>query len=415
MIQQEKQWDVIILGGGAAGLTCAVQAACRGCGVLVLERLDRVGKKLLATGNGRCNLMNTGEPRYPRGGDFAERVLAACGAEDQLAFWESLGLRLREEEDGRVYPASGAATTVLDVLRLALERCGVTVETGCEVTAAERTERGFRVRCGGRCFEGRRLVIAGGGCAQEKLGSNGTAAALLRSLGHRCTGLTPALTAFSCDTKPIAGLSGIRVRATVSVMTERGCLHSEPGEVLFTDYGLSGVCVMNCSCYWQPGAWVSLNLLRAFGLRSRGELQDELTSRCDCWPDEPCGRLLTGLCVPRLADCVLKAADIRKEMPAGRLTGAALRRLAETAEDFRVPVQSLRGFEQAQVTAGGIRTEEFDPATMASGLVPGLYACGEVLDVNGECGGYNLMFAVAGGLLAGDAVADDVTGKGFCR
>ena len=250
--------------------------------------------------------------------------------------------------------------------------------------------------------------MAGGGCAQEKLGSNGSAAQLLRGLGHTSTGAAPALTAMVCDRKPINGLAGIRVKATASVMLDGKTLHSEAGEILFTEYGLSGVCIMNCSCYWRQGADIVLDLLRAFGLRSRDELMRELEERREHRSGMACARLLTGLCVQRVADCVLKAAGISKDAGIGSLGDRELRRLCDAIAAFRVPVLGLRGFEQAQVTSGGIRAEEFDPGTMASKRVPGLYACGEVLDVTGECGGYNLMFAAATGLLAGVALAGTV-------
>ncbi len=399
--------QVVIIGGGAAGMACAIQAAACGHQVALLERMDRVGKKILATGNGRCNLMNTGALRYPRGSSFAADVLAACGADDQKAFWRKLGLRMREEEGERVYPASGQASTVLDTLRLALETHHVTVLTNTAVTAITKGKKGFSVRAAdGKIFPCDRVVIAGGGKAQPKLGSDGSTLRLLAALGHTVRPCAPALTALNCDAKALAGLSGIRVKANVSVTCGGNCVHKEAGEVLFTDTGLSGVCIMNCSGYTVPGhSEIHLDLLPSLGLCDERDARDELHKRRHLLGNQPMEQLLTGLCVPRLASALCKKAGIRwRERSCRDLTDAELCSLTRTICDFDLPVLSLRGFEQAQVTRGGAAWEEFDAHTMQSLLVPGLYAAGEVLDVDGECGGYNLMFAFGSGILAGKSL-----------
>lgn len=396
--------DVLIIGGGAAGMACAIAAAERGLSVTVAERMDRVGKKLLATGNGRCNLMNALVPRYPRGGDFAEAVLSAYGAQAQKAFWERLGLRLRQEEGGRVYPASGQASTVLDTLRLAMEARGVRVLTGWQAAEIRGRRGSFTIQsAAGDTLCTQAVVVAGGGMAQPKLGSDGSAVELLRAMGHTIRPCAPALTPLQCDTKPIAGLSGIRVKAEVAVWQGDACRHRERGEVLFTDYGLSGVCVMNSAAYAAgPGSVISLNLMPGMGLAGADDALAELHRRREAWAEQPMERLLTGLCVPRLASALCRAAGVAwRERTCGSLREAEARRIAGVMADFRVAVHSLRGFEQAQVTRGGAAWEEFAPATMQSRLIPGLYAAGEALDVDGECGGFNLMFAFGSGLAAG--------------
>ncbi len=398
---------VVIIGGGAAGMACAIEAASCGHQVTLLERMDRVGKKILATGNGRCNLMNTGTLRYPCGGAFAAEVLALCGVDAQKAFWHKLGLRMREEDGGRVYPASGQASTVLDTLRLALDTHHVTVLTNTSVATVTRSKKGFSVcTADGRSFSCDRVVIAGGGKAQPKLGSDGSTLSLLASLGHTIHPCTPALTALNCDPKSLAGLSGIRVKARVSISCNGRKVHSEAGEVLFTDTGLSGVCIMNCSGYAMPGRGeMHMDLLPSLGLRDAQDASEELHRRRSALDDQPMEQLLTGLCVPRLASALCKKAGIRwKERFCRELTDAELSSLTRTICDFSVPVLSLRGFEQAQVTRGGASCNEFDAHTMQSLLVPGLYAAGEMLDVDGECGGYNLMFAFGSGILAGKSL-----------
>ena len=398
--------SVIIIGGGAAGMTAAIAAAMCGDRVTVLERMDRVGKKILATGNGRCNLMNTGELRYPGGNDFAQQVLARMGAREQQAFWETLGLRLRQEDGGRVYPVSNAASSVLDTLRQTMRLLNVDVVTEAEVDGLSQSRKGWLVTAGDRRWTAQRVIVAGGGCAQPKLGSNGSAWPLLTGLGHKMARPEPALTQIITDTAPIRGLSGIRVRCGVCVTEGKREKYRESGELLFADYGVSGVCVMQCARFAAPGDIFHIDLTRAMGLNGAKELRKELDRRFNSWAGSPQMTkldLLTGLCVPKLAIALMRGAGIEKpqEQPASSVTPAQLDRLAQLAADFCLTVKGVKGFDSAQVTAGGVRTDAFDPATLASRLAPGVHAAGEVLDVDGDCGGYNLMFAFGSGLLAG--------------
>lgn len=395
-------FDLIVTGGGAAGLVCAVTAAERGLDTLVLERLDRVGRKLLATGNGRCNLMNTGAPVYPEGGAFAEAVLSRYGADVQKAFWERHGLRLRQEEGGRVYPVSGHASSVLDTLRFAAERAGVKIVTGTQVTAVSGAKGNFTVKTDQGVFRAANVAVTGGGCAQPKLGSDGSSAGILTTLGHRAVPFIPALCAVRTDPRPIAGLSGIRVRAALSVWKDESCLHREAGEVLFTDDGVSGVCTMNCSLWAEPGTALSLDFLGGIGFVSAGDALNELRRRRESWPVDPAEHLLAGLFVPRLGNAAARCAGVRfKDRVLADLKDDELRRITDAIGNFRLETRSLRGFDQAQAARGGILAVQFDPETLESKLVPGLYAGGEVLNVTGICGGFNLMFAFGCGLAAG--------------
>ncbi len=394
--------DVIVIGGGAAGMAAAIAAAECGESVLLLERMDRVGKKLLATGNGRCNLMNTGAPRYPGGEAFARAVLARCGAQEQRRFWLSHGLNMRSEEGGRVYPASGQATTVLDVLRLALEACHVQTLTGTAVTALQRRNGAWQVHTGHGSHRAMRVIVACGGCAQPKLGSDGSGYALLRSAGHRMVPVQPALTQIETDTAPIRGLSGIRLKCSVMVERHGHTMHREQGEALLTDYGVSGVCVMQCARYARKGDQLVLDLLPAMGMERPEEALGQLVMRHGLWKHQPMESLLTGLCVPRLASALCRAAGVSvRERLIGSLTEDEMRRLVSQMSGLRLTVRGVKGYDTAQVTSGGIATDDFDPATLMSRLAGGLHAAGEVLDVDGDCGGFNLMFAFGSGLLAG--------------
>lgn len=394
--------SVIVIGGGAAGMAAAIAAAMCGDKVTVLERMDRVGKKILATGNGRCNLMNAGEMRYPGGSQFAHAVLSRCGAQEQTRFWEHFGLRMRQEDGGRVYPVSGAASTVLDTMRQALRMLHVTTVTGAEATSLRRAGKSWIVEAG-EVYRADRIIVAGGGCAQPKLGSNGSAYPLLTTLGHHIVKVRPALTQIVTDTAPIRGLSGIRVRCDVRVTGKEGEKYRESGELLFADYGVTGVCVMQCARYVVPGDLLHIDLTRAMGFDNPAALLKELQRRQRNWHGVSQLELLTGLCVPKLAIALMRDCGFEKasERSADAITPRQLQAVAALAGDLTLKITGVKGFESAQVTAGGISADEFDPATLESRIAPGIHAAGEVLDVDGDCGGYNLMFAFGSGILAG--------------
>ena len=396
--------SVIVIGSGAAGMAAAIAAAKCGDRVTLLERMDRVGKKILATGNGRCNLMNTGARRFPGGTALADAVLDRCGATEQTLFWQHLGLRMRQEDGGRVYPVSGMASTVLDTLRFTLDALGVEILTSVHVSGVFKARHGWTVMAGEQKWKADRVIITGGGCAQPKLGSDGSAWALLTEQGHTLVPPKPALTQIITDTAPIKGLGGIRIRTEVWITQGKRTKYCESGELLFADYGVTGVCVMQCARYAEAGDTLHINLVKALGFDSADAFRQELHRRRKLWGSARMqSDLLTGLCVRKLAQALFAAAGMTgvQHASCAQLTPAAIDRLADTAADFLLIVRGVKGFDSAQVTAGGITADEFNPVTMESRLAPGLHAAGEVLDVDGDCGGFNLMFAFGSGILAG--------------
>lgn len=395
--------QTVIIGGGPAGMAAAIAAARRGEETLLVERLDRVGKKLLATGNGRCNLMNRSAPAYPGGEAFARQVLARCGEKELEAFFRSVGLRLRTEDMGRVYPASGQAASVLDALRMALAREGVALRVSSPAQRLEKRGGSLLLSLPEETLRAARVIVAGGGKAQPKLGSDGSCYALLTGMGHTLRQPFPALTQIETETTPLRGLSGIRVKVEAWITRNGRELHRTQGEGLFADYGLSGVCIMQLARYAQGrSVCLHLNLLPALGLDSAGDCAAELTRRRSCWRAAPLEQLFTGLCVTRLSAALLRGAGVGPlSRPLASLKDAEIQALTAFIADFTLPVRGVKGFDSAQVTAGGVAWEEFSPNNLASRLCPGLYAAGEVLDVDGDCGGFNLMFAFASGILAG--------------
>ena len=405
--------DIIIIGGGAAGMAAALRAAETGNHrVTLLERQGRVGRKLLSTGNGRCNLTNTGAHPgdyfglHPDAAAFAAPVLERYPPEKILALFHGYGLKTGEEYGGRVYPYSGQAASVLDVLRLAMARLGVKVLTGAAVEAVRTGGDGFiNVAWDGGCARAERVIVACGGCAGGKLGGVRDGYRLLEALGHGITPLRPALCPIRTEPGYPRALKGVRVKAGAELWVPNGKkpIAAAEGDVLFTETGLSGSAIFDlslfCALAAPDGARISLDF---FPGEPKEQVFSLLAANAARWPDEPANRIFAGLLQSRLGLMLCKRAGIGGNRAAGTLAKGELAALAETAKAFRLPVTGDGGFDNAQITVGGARRSEFDPETLQSRRVPGLYACGEVLDVAARCGGYNLHWAWASGFATGE-------------
>ena len=398
---------IAVIGAGASGMMAALTAAeTPENKILLFERQARVGRKLAVTGNGRCNLTNTGaapENYHGTQPEFAARALAAFPPAAALDWFAAHGLLTVTEPGGRVYPLSNAANSVVDVLRFALAQPNITLHTGDAVTAVRRKGRGFVVETEGGQFPAERVIIACGGIAGAKAGGVRDGYTLLQSLGHRRTALHPALVQLTTEPTYPRALKGVRADARVTLTQGRKVLARSAGEVQFTEKGVSGPAIFEisraASCSGE-GQTVTLDLLRDHGAP---EFLAFLQTRRKLAPALPCEEVLTGTVHNRVGKMLLRYADIPGARPLGDVTDDELKALVRAAKGFALPVRGTEGFESAQITAGGICTDEFDPMTMGSLLVPGLYACGEVLDIDGDCGGYNLQWAWASGRAAGRA------------
>ena len=392
-----------IIGGGASGMAAALAAAeDPKVRVLLFERQARLGRKLLATGNGRCNLTNlhAGEQGYHgKNADFAQYALSNFDPEAVMAWFRRLGLFTVAEPSGRVYPYSDQANSVVDVLRFALEKPNVQVITGFETGKIKRTGEVFSVENGQDAYTCDKVIVACGGLAGTKLGGSMAGYKLLNKLGHHCTRLRPALVQLKSSWGGVVGLKGVRANCHAGIY-HNGQLHAQSdGEVQFTEYGLSGPVIFEISrdvCQ-TSGEWMCrLDLLPHV---SAGDLLTELKRRQSTVL--PVEELLTGILHNRLGRVLTKAAGISGGRLTADLNDTELLAVCTAVKSFEIPLTEPMGMDSAQVTAGGILTEEFEPGTMESRLVPGLYACGEVLDIDGDCGGYNLQWAWSSGRLAG--------------
>ena len=392
-----------ILGGGASGMAAALFAAENpDVQVVLLERQARVGRKLGATGNGRCNLTNlhAGTGGY-HGEDasFADFAISSFSPEATLGWFSSLGLFTVAEESGRVYPYSDQANSVVDVLRFALEKKNITVKLGFEAEKVKKTASGFRVESKEETVECDKLIIACGGLAGTKLGGTMSGYKFLRGLGHKCTKLRPTLVQLKSSWGGCTGLKGVRCNCHTAVY-HNGQRHSEStGELQFTEYGISGPVVFEISrdvCQ-EKGEWVCrLDFMPEI---SEETLFAELLRRKST--GLPASELLTGILHNRLGRILTQSAGVSASWMVAELSDYELQQVCRNVKDFEIGLTEPMGMDSAQVTAGGIFTKEFDEKTMESRIVPGLYACGEVLDIDGDCGGYNLQWAWSSGRLAG--------------
>ena len=390
-----------IIGGGASGMAAALAASANiDAEIHIFERQARLGKKLSATGNGRCNLTNRNPaPYFGTEASFAIPALSAFSPEKTLMWFESLGLYTVTEASGKVYPYSDQANSVVDVLRLALNKENITVHTGCEIEKATKTENGFALKTAEETFFCHKLIVACGGIAGTKLGGTMSGYRLLAAFGHKATRLRPSLVQITSDHPVLPSLKGVRANANVEIYREGSLFAKSTGELQFTETGISGPVVFEISrdvCEGR-GPWqAKLDLLPEL---TEEKLYAMLSARRNTALTTE--DLLTGILHNRMGRVITKGAGVGI-CPVAALSDAELQNVCRLAKAFTLTLTGTQGMDSAQVTAGGVYTKDFDPATMESKLIPGLYACGEVLDIDGPCGGYNLQWAWSSGYLAGE-------------
>ena len=395
-----------IIGAGASGMAAAIAAAENlDNQVILFERQARVGRKLQATGNGRCNLTNIGADLGGYHGDdaaFCLQALTRYSVYDTLNWFHSMGLVTVTEASGRVYPYSDQANSVVDVLRFSLEKQNIRLITGFEVKKVKKIDAGFRVESGEDAVFCDKLIVACGGLAGTKLGGSMSGYQILSKLGHRCTKLRPTLVQLKADWHGLASLKGVRANCRAEILCNSEVFAQSEGELQFTEYGLSGPVIFEISrdvCR-EKGNWVCrLDLLPQITTEA---LQEELARRRAT--NLPAEDLLTGILHNRLGRILTKEAGISLHAPIRDLEDWELEAVCRAVKTLNIPLVEPMGMDSAQVTAGGVVTADFDENTMESRIVPGLYACGEVLDIDGDCGGYNLQWAWSSGRCAGHAV-----------
>lgn len=482
---ENRKTTVAVIGGGAAGMMAAIEAARAGAIVTLIEKNPQLGKKLATTGNGRCNYTNLdmsdrigGKFRgfHP---EFAEAALDVLPPEAVLDWFRAIGVEPRFR-GSYVYPNSDQASAVVDALREELHRLSVKVHYNAEVKSVQRIDADtevsaakvsmpgktasadgaaasqirqkrdagyFLIQCTDAVVKADRVILAAGSKAAPKTGSNGDGYFITRKLGHTIVPYVPALCGIRCAGDAFRALAGIRTEAALELSVDGRCVDREVGELQLVDYGISGIPVFQLSRYaayaLQEGkkAAVYINFLPGFTGAGAVRDSEQLSSVADTSTSEASGAknlqnartevpgsaaedpkdqavqlyrqrqerlagrkmesFFTGLLHQKLGQLLLRMANVRPELPVAELSEKQLRSLASLSVRFKAECVEMNGFLQAQVVAGGVDTTEVDPCTMASRLVPGLYFAGEVLDIDGICGGYNLQWAWASGFVAG--------------
>ncbi len=396
---------IAIIGGGASGIMAALTAAeDKHNKVILLERQQRIGRKLLATGNGRCNLTNVGAalPNYHgEQPDFAAAALSKFTPRDTLDFFHKLGLLTVTEYGGRVYPLSNSANSVLDVLRLALERAGVELRCSCPVRTLSRCGKGYRLGLDEGKLEVDAVIVACGGAAGEKLGGVRDGYELLKPLGHKRTALHPCLVQLICEGDYPRSLKGVRADGALRLCRDGELLARSRGEIQFTETGVSGPAAFDVSRAASvdgEGATVEMDFFPDY---ENELLESLLRQRREEYPQLESSELFTGMLHNRLGRMLVKYCGFGAAEPLSQRTEEDLQKAVRIGRSFPLRLVGTEGFANAQVTAGGIRCSGINPDTMESWFMPGLFVCGELLDVDGDCGGYNLQWAWASGRLAG--------------
>ena len=394
--------NVAIIGGGAAGITAALAAAPM-CSVTIYESGERIGKKILSTGNGRCNLsnMNISEKHYHgENPDFIKNAMEQFGVKDTIAFFNSIGVLTKEEDEGKIYPYSNQAAAVSDALRMELERRNVHIVTGFEVKHINKGKNYFTITSyDGRSENADIVIISTGGKAAPSTGSTGGGYELLKDLGHHITSLAPSLVQLKTTTEIVKRLKGIKVNANVTLGNV-----SKGGELLFTEYGLSGPPIFYLSAYLKNQKHIYVDLMPEYTLP---QIEKLLFSRRNLMSDETIESFLVGMLNKKAGQAIMKQLNIAPLSRLGStLSKQELHMIAQTIKHWSFEITGTMSWNNAQVTKGGAKTSEFNSETLESKIVSGLFAAGEILDIDGDCGGFNLQWAWSSGYTAGIHAAE---------
>lgn len=402
-----NKFDIAIIGGGAAGMMAGIFASQKRKSVLIVEKNLKLGRKILATGNGRCNVTNKLADKYHYHGaspDFIEKVLAGFNPHQVMKFFGHLGVLLREEDNGRIFPRTNQAETVVNALASELNASNVKIILGNPVSLVARIKNSFQVTLkNSEVFLADKLIITTGGKASEKYGAAGDGYKWLENFGHHITPFFPALVPLEITERWLKNLQGLKVEGKISVLVGGKISAEKTGEVLFTHYGLSGPTIMSFAGQIAPvlAAHPVKIALDLFPEETKINLDKKIEQIFLSNRKKTVKNALAGFAPANFIAVLLTNINIKPEKKAAEISKTERLKIAEGFKNTLLTVSGVRSFAEAQVTAGGVDTKEVNPETLESKIIPGLYLAGEILDVNGDSGGFNLQWAWSSGHLAG--------------
>lgn len=409
--------DLIIVGGGASGLIAAITAKDFGIDVAIVEGTDRIGKKILTTGNGRCNISNncitppfinyhSSNPNFP----FT--ALDKLSLEDTKNFFLSLGLPIIALPTGKLYPQSLQASSVVDILKMAIEDRNIPLYTNCKIKDIHKGKN-FKLSTTNeeyKLFTANKVVLACGGKTAPKTGSDGSGYNLAKSFGHSITPLVPGIVQLKLDYPSLKALSGVKFDGYATLLVDNEIVKKDFGEILFTDYGISGPPILQISALASQSIFnkkkteVVVDLLPNY---SKEDLEDFLECHFVLLSHRPIINALIGVIHKKIIPILLKECGITNlQMPCYELSWKEKMKLVSTLKAWKFTCTGTNDFNQAQVTVGGVNTKDIHYDTLESKLVPNLYFCGEILDVHGDCGGFNLQWAWSSGYTVATSIAE---------
>lgn len=405
---------VAVIGGGAAGMMAAITAAREEVKVTILEHKDRIGKKILSTGNGRCNFTNIFQtPACYRSDnrDFAWNIIQKFNVEKTISFFKELGI-YPKDRNGYLYPYSDQAAAILEVLQIEIAKLDICVMTEINILDIQPVKRGIRVTTDKKTITVDSVILACGSKAAPVTGSDGSGYQLAKLLGHRIVPVLPALVQLRCAEKFYKSISGVRVQGTVEIYADDIFLASDTGEIQLTNYGISGIPVFQVSRYAAKAIYQKQSVTAVLNFMpdmNKDEFLSFLQERITLCPHKTLDEFFTGIFPKKLCELWIRLSRLPKEMRVSDLSGEQLEKLVLLIQHLRTHITETNAFEQAQICCGGVDTTEINPDTLESNYVPGIYFAGELLDVDGICGGYNLQWAWSSGFVAGKEAAGNAS------
>ncbi|KEI73809.1 flavoprotein [Clostridium botulinum A2 117] len=400
--------EIIILGGGASGITASIISKDMGSDVAILESNDRIGKKILTTGNGRCNISNENISSckyYSNNNNFYKFILSQFTVQDTKNFFNSLGLPLITLNEGKIYPMSLQASSVLDILRLAIEDRRIPIYFNNKVKNIKKSNKGFVISTENEIFQCKKLILASGGMSAPNTGSDGSGFKLAKNFGHNIIDPIPGLVQLKLDFPYLKALSGIKFDGNVKLTLDNKNLREESGEILFTDYGISGPPILQLSSlvsrllYNNKKIYLQIDM---FPNMSKENIINLLENHWGTFYYRTIHDSFIGIINKKLIPTLLKYCGIKNiHMPCQDITWQEKERIFHALKNWIFTIAGTNSFKNSQVTCGGVDTSEVSNKSLESLKVKDLYFCGEILDVNGDCGGFNLQWAWSSGYIAG--------------